>query len=122
MAKKADSKSKDSGDFFKVMVHFKDHRSAREFIETYGFFLVHMHRLEKSSSEKSEAVTLEYFLTKAEINTVNKLGLEHEVQENMSKIGRLRQKEVGKGDRFKGGKIAPKSKNLSTRDDKRGDQ
>jgi hypothetical protein len=31
-----------------------------------------------------------------------------EVHENLSKIGRLRQKEVGKGDRFKGGKIPPK--------------
>ncbi len=127
MAKNADSKSnsKNSGDYFKTMVHFKDDKSAREFIETYDFFLVDKHRPGKSSSEKpgsekpspkkSREVILELFLTKAHFSTVNKLGLEHEIKENMSKIGRERQKEVGKGDRFKGGEIAPKSKNLSSK-------
>jgi len=124
MAKKADSKSgaERPGDYFKTFVYFKDHASAREFIRKYNFFSVCVHGHDRARAQEEAKIELEFFLTKAEIKTVKKLGLEFEVKENMSVVGRARKKEIGKGDRFKGGTIKPKSKNLSPRKDQRGDQ
>ena len=115
-------KSKNSGDYFKTRVHFKDVVSARAFIQAYDFSSVCAHGHARPQAKEPSRVELEFILNKAEISTIKKLDLEYEVMENISAITRERQKEVGKGDRFKGGKIPPKSKNLSVRNAKRGDQ
>lgn len=53
------------------------------------------------------ALRLTFHLTLQQIGDLEKDGYAPEVAENISDIGRERQKEVGKGDRFEGGKIPP---------------
>ena len=48
------------------------------------------------------------FVTQEQAEEIRRLGWKLEVYENLSEIGRSRQQEVGKGDRFEGGKIPPR--------------
>jgi hypothetical protein len=47
------------------------------------------------------------YATKAEAKKITALKYQHEVDENYGKVLEERQKEVAKGDRFKGGKVKP---------------
>jgi hypothetical protein len=51
--------------------------------------------------------TLLAFASESQIKELKAGGYPVEVGENISEIGRQRQAEVGKGDRFKGGRVAP---------------
>jgi hypothetical protein len=55
----------------------------------------------------SEEVEVHIYADKDQIKALKKYGWTIDIRENLSEIGRKRQKEVGKGDRFQGGKIAP---------------
>lgn len=57
---------------------------------------------------KTKAVEAHFFIDEKQIDQLKKDGWKLEVLRNLSEVGRLRQKEVGKDDRFKGGKITPK--------------
>jgi hypothetical protein len=59
-------------------------------------------------SQPNGEIIVDLFLTRSQIGQLEKVGHKLEVFENMSEIGKERQKEVGAGDRFEGGKIAPK--------------
>lgn len=48
------------------------------------------------------------FITRKQADELKQEGWQIEVFENLSAVGRSRQQEVGKGDRFEGGKIPPK--------------
>lgn len=52
--------------------------------------------------------TLLVFATKERIRELQDAGYKVETGENVSEIGRQRQKEVGEGDRFEGGRVAPR--------------
>jgi hypothetical protein len=56
----------------------------------------------------SKEIEVHLFLNQDQIALLQKEGWKLEVRENFSENGRLRQKEVGKGDRFEGGKVPPK--------------
>jgi hypothetical protein len=56
----------------------------------------------------SPEVEVHIYADDARIKKLKKEGWKLEVHENLSEVGRKRQKEVGKGDRFKGGTIPPK--------------
>lgn len=56
----------------------------------------------------SKEVEAHLYVNEEEIKKLKKQGWKLDVRENLSEVGRKRQKEVGKGDRFKGGKIPPK--------------
>ena len=58
--------------------------------------------------QSEDSAILEVFATQAQIAELRAQGLELEVGENVSAAGRERQAEVGKGDRFEGGRIPPK--------------
>ena len=48
------------------------------------------------------------YATQERIREIESAGYSVEVGENVSELGRQRQAEVGKGDRFEGGRIAPR--------------
>lgn len=52
--------------------------------------------------------TLTAFATRERIRELEAAGYVVEVGENASELGRRRQEEVGKGDRFEGGRIVPR--------------
>ena len=51
--------------------------------------------------------TLTAFATRERIRELEAAGYRVEVGENVSELGRRRQEEVGKGDRFEGGRVVP---------------
>jgi hypothetical protein len=52
--------------------------------------------------------TLLVYSTKDRIRELQEAGYKVETLENVSELGRQRQKEVGQGDRFEGGRVAPR--------------
>jgi hypothetical protein len=52
--------------------------------------------------------TLVVYVTDERIREIQAAGYKVERGENVSALGRERQKEVGKGDRFEGGRVAPR--------------
>jgi len=52
--------------------------------------------------------TLTVYATEERIREIQAAGYQIERGENVSAVGRERQKEVGEGDRFKGGRVAPR--------------
>ena len=56
----------------------------------------------------TKEIEVHLYLTERQIAQLKKEGWKLEVHENLSEVGRARQKEVGKGDRFEGGRIPPK--------------
>jgi len=56
----------------------------------------------------SKEIEAHIFATQAQIELLRREKWRLEVHENLSEIGRERQKEVARGDRFEGGKVAPK--------------
>lgn len=52
-------------------------------------------------------ISLQIFASEAKLDALAADGLEIERGENVSALGRKRQGEIGKGDRFEGGKVAP---------------
>ncbi len=66
--------------------------------------------------------TLTAFATKERIRELEAAGYKVEVGENASELGRRRQEEVGKGDRFEGGRVVPRGLGKKTGDQKTSDQ
>lgn len=56
----------------------------------------------------AKEIEVHLYADEKQIKRLREYGWRLEVRENLSEIGRKRQKEVGKGDRFEGGKIPPK--------------
>ena len=54
------------------------------------------------------SATLEVYATEARIAELQAAGYQVERRENVSALGRERRSEIGKGDRFEGGRIAPR--------------
>lgn len=114
MAKKSSKQSppKTPDDKFKVIIHFSELRQAKAFVSKHGFDLV-----QTIEPQEKSAASLIFYLNKDQIKIAQKAYRDLEVLENISAVGRKRQKEVGAGDRFKGGKVAPRSRNLKQRGD-----
>jgi hypothetical protein len=101
------SKSETPQDKFSTVLEFPDARTAGEFLRA--------HPLDHVTTEAitgRKTIRLTFYLTTPEIEALRKEGLTPDVGENMSERGRQRQKEVGKGDRFEGGKLAPTPRGL----------
>ncbi|MEH6471239.1 MAG: hypothetical protein V7752_08315 [Halopseudomonas sp.] len=59
------------------------------------------------SRADADEIEVHLYVDTSKIQLLKKAGWKLEVRENLSEIGRKRQKEVGKGDRFDGGRIIP---------------
>jgi hypothetical protein len=97
------------GDKFSVVVHLPDRASLAELRRHKRLDVGHIHPM------KGEHVEVALFATKQQIADLREAGWKLDVGENLSAIGRERQKEVGKGDRYKGGKKTPKGLGTKTR-------
>lgn len=62
----------------------------------------------------SKEIEVHLYADKQQIEKLKRYGWKLDVRENLSEVGRKRQKEVGKGDRFEGGRIPPKGLGLKT--------
>jgi len=56
----------------------------------------------------SKEIEVHLYATEKQIKKLQKNDWKLDVRDNLSDVGRKRQEEVGKGDRFEGGKIPPK--------------
>lgn len=86
-----------------TILHASDRDSLARLLREEVLDVGHIHRL-----PDSDGLEAHLYSTQAQIRRLKKKGWKLEVRENLSERGRERQQEVGKGDRFKGGKVAPK--------------
>jgi hypothetical protein len=99
------------GDKFRTVLDFADRETAARFVRDHDLDLI----LQEPVGG-GPRVRLTYLLTLLEIEMLRGEGIKPEVHENASAIGRLRQGDVGQGDRFQGGRRVPHSRNLSPRE------
>ncbi len=90
-------------DKYSVRIIINESKEAQPLVRERGLDLVQTEVLEDGKRYR-----LTFYLNKKEIKKLRKRGYKLEVGENVSELGIRRQSEVGKGDRFDGGRIAPK--------------
>ncbi len=90
-------------DKFSVTIIIYERKDAQPLVRERGLDLVQTEVVEDGKSYR-----LTFYLNKNEIEELSKSGYQLEVGENVSELGVRRQTEVGKGDRFNGGRITPK--------------
>jgi hypothetical protein len=95
-----------TGDKYRVEIDFPDRAAAGRLVRDRGLDLIHQ-------APSGDGVRATFLLTRAEIEALRAEGLELAVGENASATGRQRQEEVGSGDRFEGGRVVPRSRNLA---------
>jgi hypothetical protein len=102
-------------DIFRVSLRAPDRAALARAIHELGLDIDHQHPEEELNVKE---VQITAFLTQNQIDELKGRGWELQVEENLSEVGRERQKEVGKGDRFKGGKVKPTGLGRKTREGK----
>ncbi len=90
-------------DKYSVAIIIYERKEAQSLVRERGLDLVQTEVLEDGKRYR-----LTFYLNKKEIEELCECGYKLEVGENVSELGIRRQSEVGKGDRFDGGRIAPK--------------
>lgn len=97
-------------DRYSVLIQSPDRAALAEAIHDLGLDIDHQHPEDNHDADKNDAkdVCITGFLTQPQIDELTKRGWKLRIETNLSEVGRERQKEVGRGDRFAGGKIAPK--------------
>lgn len=86
----------------------------------HGVRVAKEYKLDVTDAEVDDKgrVALSVLATKAQIERLQSAGLQVEVGENASAMGRVRQAEVAPGDRFDGGRIPPKGLGRKIREDR----
>jgi hypothetical protein len=91
-------------DIFRVTLHAPDRDALATVVHELGLDIDHQH---PSEVPDAKGIQITAFLTEQQIDELKRRLWTLHVEENLSQIGRERQKEVGKGDRFAGGKVKP---------------
>jgi hypothetical protein len=91
-------------DIFQVVFTAPDRASLAQLVRELGLDIDHQHSGEEHNTKE---INIGAFLTQQQIDEVKHRGWCLRVEKNLSEIGRDRQKEVGKGDRFERGKVRP---------------
>ena len=114
MATGRKSKTKQSApeDKYKAILTFDSREAGGRFVRKHPWDLV------GTRLDKEGRAVLTFYLTQTQIKYLEKEGVSLDIRENVSEIGRARQKEIGSGDRFDGGKIAPRPLGLVARGEK----
>ncbi len=99
-------------DKYRAILTFDDREAGGRFVRKHPWDLV------GTRLDKEGRAVLTFYLTQTQIKYLEKEGVSAEVRENVSEIGRERQKEIGSGDRFEGGKIAPRPRGLAAREER----
>jgi len=90
-------------DKYRVSIIISSREQARVLVRDKGFDLVQTQVLDDGKRSR-----LTFFANEEEIKVMQDGGYSPTVGENVSEAGLKRQTEVAKGDRFDGGRIAPK--------------
>lgn len=90
-------------DKYSVSIIINEQKEAPPLVRERGLDLVRTEIL-----DDGKRFRLTFFLNEEEIKDLRKSGYSPEVGENVSELGLKRQTEVAKGDRFDGGRVAPK--------------
>ena len=93
----------DDPEIFSVSLRAPDRESFARVVRELGLDIDHQH----PDAERDEGVAITAFLTQAQIEELRRRGWDARVDQNLSDIGRERQKEVARGDRFKNGAVTP---------------
>ena len=116
-----DTGSKTHGDTpadkYRTTIIIASLEEARVLVRDRGFDLVQTKAL-----DEGKGFHLTFFLNLEEIEQLRAYKLQPEVGENVSELGLKRQTEVGQGDRFDGGRLAPKGLGVNRSPDPRGDR
>lgn len=99
------SNQRQDPDIFQVVLTAPDRASLAQLVRELGLDIDHQHPADEHNIKE---VNITAFLTQQQIDEVKSRGWRLRVEKNLSEIGRDRQKEVGKGDRFEKGKVRPK--------------
>jgi hypothetical protein len=102
-SKGSKGKERPPADKFNVSIIIEERKDAQPLVRKRGLDLVQTEIL-----DEGKRFRLTFFLTEVEIKELRKSGFSLEVGENVSELGLQRQTEVAKGDRFDGGRVAPK--------------
>ena len=97
-------------DRYRTVVRFESRDAARKLARA-GLDQV------ETQFDDEGGVRLVFLLTRSQISELEKQDLRVEVGENVSEIGRERQKEVAEGDRFDGGQTPPRGRGVAERRD-----
>lgn len=100
---KKSAKNKDSDDIFRIVLSLPNVAVLARLQKTFP-----MDAGPIKVNPKTKEVVADVFVTEKQIEYLKTQKVDLKVYENLSDIGRLRQKEVGRGDRFKNGTIPPK--------------
>jgi len=101
MAQRRGRYGKNDEDLFRCRFVFNDRKSALQFVRQYGLDVI------ETGQDKDKRVTQLFLLDQRRIKELADAGHPSEVLENASETSRERQREVGRGDRFSGGKLPP---------------
>jgi hypothetical protein len=91
-------------DIFRVTLHAPDRDALAKVVRELGLDIDHQHPGEERDVKE---VQITAFLTQQQIDELTRRQWTLHVEENLSEVGRQRQQEVAKGDRFEGGKVKP---------------
>lgn len=121
MAKKPPSKRKTresaehEPDVFEASLRAPDRAALAGAVTELGLDVDHQHPEERAADAE---VVIRAFVTAAQIKELEGRRWKVRVARNLSEVGRARQKEVARGDRFKGGTIAPTGLGKKIREDR----
>lgn len=100
---KSRSKKQPKRDVFLTVLYASDRESLARLLRKEVLDVGAMH-----TRPDTKEIEVHLCADEKQIRKLKKDGWKLDVRENLSEVGRKRQKEVGKGDRFEGGKIPPK--------------
>jgi hypothetical protein len=98
-------------DVFLTVLYAPDHESLARMLQKEILDVGPMH-----TRHGLKEVEVHIYANEEQIKKLKDYGWKLEVRENLSEVGRKRQEDVGKGDRFEGGKIPPKGLGKKTRE------
>jgi|GEM_PF-2222712 len=83
-----------------------NHENLKRLLQTFELDVGCRHPHLEPNPDRTATLTV--YATEERIREIQAAGYKIERGENVSALGRERQKEVGEGDRFKGGRVAPR--------------
>jgi len=107
---KARSLKQAESDAYLVVLHTPDRESLARLLRDVTLDIGPL-RMRPDTKE----VEVHLYATREQIAKLKKLGWKLDIGENLSEVGRQRQKEVGMGDRFEDGRVSPKGLGKKTR-------
>jgi hypothetical protein len=102
-SRQGDDLPPEGDDIYEAALRAPDEASLASAIRDLGLDVDHQHPAKRESG----AMDITGFLALRQVEALRERGWEVELGRNITEVGRERQKEVGVGDRFEGGRVKP---------------